>query len=317
MRGWVSLMRGVIEAVEIGKRSVGVAERFRIAPDEFDVVPFRSAFGSPFDDEPIGAVGERVADADRIGVKNPHDRRVRRVEFTTLAGIERIQICDEFCASLGSADRYGEFAPGVVNRGRRRHLLNSSGRRSPEVRAPPGPDACEPGMRQGFLVAGGQPHGVVGLDARLGQFPTRTALSTARRASVEWTPFVSGAGSSSSPTRKAALVVKGVNPGSDAAAYVFAPPFVNSPRRNRTACSRVQNAYAISGQAQLQGVKSRALALSAAIRFEPSAVIKYGNLRSRRDNWRIADDDQAPGLPGRGQSPPHFARKTKQGRLAR
>src|SRR4029077_15141100 len=70
---------------------------------------------------------------------------------------------------------------------------------------------------------------------------SRVAISSARRASVQLTRFVTGADKRGSATRRAACVFTGSGPGKGRVSRASTPPFMNSLRHNRTASFRTPN----------------------------------------------------------------------------
>jgi hypothetical protein len=101
--------------------------------------------------------------------------------------------------------------------------------------------------------------------------PSRAAISSAKRASVQLTRFVTGADRRGSATRKAACVFTGVGPGKGRVSKASTPLSMNSLRQRRTVSSRTPKASAMRGLVQPRSVKRMALALSASARSDPTA----------------------------------------------
>ena len=101
--------------------------------------------------------------------------------------------------------------------------------------------------------------------------PSRAAISSARRASVQLTRFVTGADNRGSATRKAACVFTGAGPGKGLVSRASTPSVRNCPRHSRTVSSRTPNASAIRALVQPRSVKRTALARSASARSGPQA----------------------------------------------
>src|SRR6516162_8228879 len=102
--------------------------------------------------------------------------------------------------------------------------------------------------------------------------PSRDAISSARRASVQLTRLVTGADKRGSATRRAACVFIGSGPGKGRVSRASTPPFMNWLRHKRTVSSRTPNASERRELVQPLSVKRMLLALSASARSDPPAL---------------------------------------------
>ncbi len=144
-------MDSVVEAIEVDEGSMRKLARFQVAPDDFDIVQLGGVFGQPFDNEPVGALGQRrpacLADVDRAVVEDEDDGLRRRPGFGSVEAVERLQMLDEVGASFGSRRRDDEFAPGEFERPEHCDFLGLPRRRNPQVGPALGPDARKIGAR--------------------------------------------------------------------------------------------------------------------------------------------------------------------------
>src|SRR5215469_17162589 len=102
--------------------------------------------------------------------------------------------------------------------------------------------------------------------------PSRFAISSARRASVQLRRSATGAERSGSATRSAACAFNGSGPGAMRVLSASTPPFRNSLRHSRTVSSRTPNASAIRPLVQPPSVSRTARARSASARSALAAT---------------------------------------------
>src|SRR5712692_1046045 len=101
--------------------------------------------------------------------------------------------------------------------------------------------------------------------------PSRAAISSARRASVQFVRSATGWDRSGPATLSAASALSGAGPGAMLAFNASIPPRVKSLRHSRTVSSRTPNACAIRELVQLSSVSKMARARSASARSAPPA----------------------------------------------
>ena len=86
--------------------------------------------------------------------------------------------------------------------------------------------------------------------------PSRLAISSARRAKVQFIRFATGAERSGVATLSAASAFTGAGPGATLALSAALPPLMKSLRHNRTVSSRTPKASAIRALVQPASVKN-------------------------------------------------------------
>ena len=146
------LVDRLVEVVSIDERLVRKVVCLEVVPDAFDVVQLGRIFRQPFDREPMGACRKRgtrhLAGVDRPVVLDQHDRLDRLAGPGTISPVELLEVSDEVAATLGRAGMHDEFARGVIDRAKHRHLLGLSRSRDTQIGARPGPDTRQIGVRQ-------------------------------------------------------------------------------------------------------------------------------------------------------------------------
>src|SRR5271167_380479 len=100
---------------------------------------------------------------------------------------------------------------------------------------------------------------------------SRVAISSARRANVQFVRFATGAERSGPTTLSAAAAFTGTGPGATLALRASTPPLMKSLRQSRTVSSRTPKASAILALVQPPSVNRMARARSASARSEPPA----------------------------------------------
>jgi len=145
----------------------------KVTPDNLDVIEFRRIFWQPLDDEPMGSLSERcrgrLADVDWAIVEHYDDRLDGHPRFGAIQAIERLQVCDEVGAALGTRGGDDELALAPIEGAHHGHFLGLPRRRHAQVRATLGPGPSQIRMGEGLTLVGEEKHNIAGRGLRLAQ----------------------------------------------------------------------------------------------------------------------------------------------------